>query len=405
MIPGGAPTDATAVRVFTNLTPPKVLSGAGSLGDLVKLIEPLGAHRCLLVTGASVGRSDLVARIQKLLGIRWAGTFSQVAQHVPSGSVIAASRVIRGLEADVVIAVGGGSAIDTARAAVAVSVAPDQFAVGADLGFDELRAISAAADRTKMPRLVTVSTTLSGAEWTPYAGVTDERTKIKHTMRHTGFVASVAVLDPEVTVETPLTLWLSTGMRAVDHCVESLYAQQGHPLIETLAFRSLGLLRSGLLATKRDPRDLAARAACQYASWFSFFSIDTVMIGPSHGLGHQVGSLCDVPHGVTSCILLPGVMRYLRPQNARRQRVIAEALGVATEHMSDEQAAAEAEGDIRRLVVELGLPTRLRDVGVRHEDLSRIAANALGEQIGMMRATGVVLDHQEQLLEILESVY
>jgi alcohol dehydrogenase class IV len=163
-------------------------------------------------------------------------------------------------------------------------------------------------------------------------------------------------------------LWLSTGIRAVDHAVETLLAPGSHPLPDTLALDALRRLKTSLLATHADPSDLEARTASQLGAWFSFALPGPAAAGLSHTLGKRIGSRHAIPHGVSSCLLLPHVMRYLEPRSASIQARIAEALG-----------AANAADGVAQLIQQLELPTRLSGYGLTEADLVAAARPVASE--------------------------
>ena len=165
---------------------------------------------------------------------------------------------------------------------------------------------------------VTVPTTLSAGEFSAIAGVTDERHRVKELIRHPGIIPRTVVLDPAVTVHTPEWLWLSTGIRAVDHCVEGICSGEANPYADAQALHGLSLLARGLPRVKADPSDLEARLDCQIGSWLSMGPLASgVPMGASHGIGYVLGAMFDIPHGHTSCIMLPAVMRWNKAVNAR----------------------------------------------------------------------------------------
>ena len=136
------------------------------------------------------------------------------------------------------------------------------------------------------------------------------------------------VLDPAVTVHTPEWLFLSTGIRAVDHCVEGICSGEANPYADAQALHGLALLARGLPRVKADPGDLEARLDCQIGSWLSMGPLASgVPMGASHGIGYVLGAVFDIPHGHTSCIMLPAVMRWNKPVNAERQALVAAAMG------------------------------------------------------------------------------
>jgi maleylacetate reductase len=181
-------------------------------------------------------------------------------------------------------------------------------------------------------------------------------------------VPRIVILDPEVTVHTPEWLFLSTGIRAVDHAVEDICSVNGQPISEGAAYHALRLLGKRLPAVKADPENSEARLDCQIGAWMSMVGSRTgVSKGASHGIGHVLGGTAGVPHGYTSCIMLP----HVHPVNGEKQARVSEALGRTNEPAADVVAA---------LIAGLGLPTRLRDVGVKPEQLDPIAENSMHDR-------------------------
>jgi maleylacetate reductase len=221
-------------------------------------------------------------------------------------------------------------------------------------------------------RSIAVPTTLSAGEFNSPAGCTDTTRQVKESYLHPLMMPRSVILDPATTMHTPEWLFLSTGIRAVDHAVEDICSINPQPLSDGTSLHALRLLSRGLRAVKADPSDLAARLDCQLGSWMSIMgSQNGVQKGASHGIGHVLGGTAGVPHGYTSCIMLPPVLRFNEPVNAERQAWVSEALGRPGEK------AADAVAD---LVASLGLPRTLRDVGVKPEQLDRIAEESMHDR-------------------------
>ena len=211
---------------------------------------------------------------------------------------------------------------------------------------------------------ISISTTLSAGEFTNFAGATDEERKVKDLYTGEGLWVSAAFLDPVVTTATPGWLWASTGIRAVDHAIETVCSRISFPFSDGLALEALRLLQQHLPASAGDRNNLESSGYCQVAAWMSIYNLTNVQVGLSHGLGHQLGARNDVPHGVTSCIMLPRVMEFNRSVTAPQQRRIAEAMGADTRNASDDEAAAAAVSALEDLIDTLGIPRRLSDWGV-----------------------------------------
>src|SRR5439155_24027016 len=186
-----------------------------------------------------------------------------------------------------------------------------------------------------------IPTTLSAAEFSHLAGVTNESggQPIKAGFVDVAVMPRVVLLDPALTLETPLPLWLSTGIRALDHAVETLYAPGAHPINDVLALEAIRRLFAWLPRSMAGPDDLDARTELQIASWMSFFGETNTPMGLSHNLGRRIGATYNVPHGITSCITLPHVMRHLAHRHTAALAGIARALDLGEAGPNDMDTA------------------------------------------------------------------
>jgi alcohol dehydrogenase class IV len=324
-------------------------------------VARIGARRIFIVSSKSLSRkTPVIEEIQNALGERCAGLFDQCIAHTPWPSVIAAADAVRAAQPDLILTVGGGTPIDTVKI-LQICLAH---------GLKRIEDLDAQRSSTKPSpvRQVAIPTTLSGAEFSNLGGGTDLRTRIKHSFTGADIGPRSVILDPAITLHTPEWLWLSTGIRGVDHAVETLCSVDAHPYCDGLALHALRLFAEGLPRTKAAPQDLEARLLCQQASWLAASSIARVNYGASHGIGHALGGTADVPHGHTSCIMLPHVLRYNEPATAATQKRIAEALG---------RPGLSAGDAVAELVRSLGQPATLREAGVKREQLSAVAAAAI----------------------------
>jgi len=313
-----------------------------------------------------------VGNCRAALGERCAAVFDRMPPHTPRRAVIAAAEQARAAGADLIVTVGGGSVTDGAKA-VQLCLAND---VRAPEALDALRPVAGPDGALGPPkceapqvRQVSVPTTLSAGEFSALAGVTDERRHVKELFRHPDIIPRAVVLDPAVTVHTPEWLFLSTGIRAVDHCVEGICSNEANPFADAQALRGLALLASGLPRVKADPADLDARLDCQLGSWLSMGPLSAgVPMGASHGIGYVLGAAFDIPHGHTSCVMLPAVMRWNQPANAARQALVAAAM---------ERPGQEAADALDAFIAGLGMPRSLAAVRVGPEHFDRIAEQAM----------------------------
>jgi maleylacetate reductase len=352
-----------------------VLFGKPAAETVAEEARRRDAERVFLMVSGTLNRStDEIAKVRRALGNRFAGLFDRMPPHTPRHAVIEAAAMARDAKADLIMTVGGGSITDGAKA-VQLCLANDIR--GAD-DIDRLRPVKGAdgalapPPEMKAPMVpqVTVPTTLSAGEFSAIAGVTDERHKLKELIRHPGIMPRTVVLDPAVTVHTPEWLFLSTGIRAVDHCVEGICSGEANPYGDAQALHGLMLLSRGLPRVKADPGDLEARLDCQIGSWLSMAPLaGGVPMGASHGIGYVLGAMFDIPHGHTSCIMLPAVMRWNKSVNAERQALVAAAMGHPGEDAADVLDA---------FIAGLGMPRSLAAVKIGADSFDKMAEQAMG---------------------------
>ncbi|MBM0205015.1 iron-containing alcohol dehydrogenase [Micromonospora sp. STR1s_5] len=282
-------------RRFLGFPLPDVWFGQGCIGELTKVLARDEVSRVVVITGRSLaGNEDLMGRLRTALSGRHAGTFADTIPHVPRRTVLAAAEACMAAGADAIVSFGGSTPNDTAKAA-ALALAED-FRREEDFDRFAIR-FRYPSTRIEVPisgralPIYAVPTTLSAGEFTAYAGVTDPAGRHKDLFRDPQLVARAVFLDPELTRATPEQLWLSTGMKAVDHCVEAWLSTRAQPLTDAVASYAFATLNRCLPVTRRDPADLAARLECQIAAWMSVLGLSNVTLGLSHGLGHQLGGV------------------------------------------------------------------------------------------------------------------
>jgi maleylacetate reductase len=345
----------------------RVVYGVSYREALAKELERSRARRVFVTTTRSLAGSQLVATVVAELGERFAGKFHDIAAHSPREAVIAGARAIRAADADLIIAVGGGSVIDATKVMLIALWRGFESAARLSEAAGRIPESSAWDDDPQRLRMIAIPTTLSAAEFSPHAGITDPARKVKEGFQHPLSMPKAVILDPEATRETPIELLLSTGMRAVDHAVEGWCASAAAPLAEATCLRAMQMLATALPAIKRDPADMRARLDAQLGMWLSrFVTMAAIPYGASHGLGYLLGAYKGVPHGITSCLTLHGALAWNEPVNADRQRAVAEAFG---------RPAERASVAVRAFVESLGLPTRLGAVGIGRGELPAIAGS------------------------------
>lgn len=331
-----------------------VVVGPGTLARLPDECERLGMRRVVIVTGRSLREgTPVIAEAERLLGSRHAATYSGMTEHTPASRVAELAQLLRNTSADGAVAIGGGSPIDGTKAAL--------------YALDEGRT-----------RQIAVPTTLSAAEFTPTAGVTDDETRRKGGVAGDALTPRSVILDAQITLHTPERLWLSTGIRALDHAVESVYAPEEDRFAIELGVRAIAMLLPALARTHGDASDLEARQESQVAAWYAGMGLAATSMMPSHPLGRVLGATFGVGHGITSCVLLPPSIEWTAAHTPQRVEPLCAVFGVAT--------PAEVGGACRAFVASLGLPTTLRDAGLDESALQRYLAMIPPEWHEIVRA-------------------
>ena len=345
----------------------RVVSGAGSVERLSHELERRGLERAVVVTGRTLGASRLLDRVTAPLGSRCIAVFTDAQQHVPSCSVAKVARLLQDHQADTVISFGGGSPIDTAKAAIYSVIA----------GSESRRSLGGggSAQREGGPAHIAIPTTLSAGEFTAVAGITDEQTRIKRPVTDSRITPRTVIADPTLTLETPGWLWAASGIRALDHAIESIYSVRHYPVSDAAASSGLTMLLQHLKPSldTNGARVLEHRGECQLAAWMCVFGVTNAGFGLSHALGHQIGPRWDVPHGMTSCITLPHAMRFMADLAPERFRPIAEGFGVSFDPADATRAALACADRAAAFIGQFDVPQRLRDVGVPRDELAEVA--------------------------------
>jgi maleylacetate reductase len=330
--------------VFNYANPRVIHWGPGSLEHLSTELKRLQMTRVALITTRSLlAESSLIGRVRGALGDAVSPATEVISQHAPMTEVDAAVEHITEVGIDGIVSFGGGSAIDTGKM-VAVKLADRR-----GLAYRGLPHVA-------------IPTTLSAAELAGSAGYTDE-VGDKSGMRDVRLLLDAVIYDAQLSVATPMTLWLSTGIRALDHAVEGFLAEGEHPFSDVMALEAIRRLFDSLPRAKAAPADLDIRTENQVAAWFSFTLPAASSGGLSHTMGKQIGARHSIPHGVTSCLLLPHVMRYLTPKMPGRMKRLAEATG----------PGGSAADRVAELIGSLGLPQHIGQFGIGEAELKRAA--------------------------------
>lgn len=366
---------------------------------LPPLLEKYAAKRVFLLANASLSRTTgQFAELQGVLGSRCAGVFDGIAAHSPRDQILEALAAVREARADLLLTLGGGSVIDAGKV---VQLALDQgieseaqlldYAQFSDGSRGSKAGDMSLLGKPSRVRQIAVPTTLSGAEFSNNAGVLDTRKAMKEGYRGTDLCPRAIIYDPLLSLNTPEWLWLSTAIRSLDHAIEGYCSADSHAFLDGHFLHAMRLFARSLPNTKRDLQNVRSRSINQQAVWLACCGLGYVTHGASHGIGYILGSFCGVPHGYTSCVMLPAVLEWNSKKNGKRQAAIAEALGKP----GDTAASA-----VRELVSSLDLPTTLQEIGIRQEQLPEIARLAIKHPV--VRNNPRALETSAQVEEILQ---
>jgi maleylacetate reductase len=319
------------VRAFTHTAlPGRVVFGTGSLAKLSEEIERLGARRALVLCTPQQREQaqDVAAR----LGARCAGIFDQAVMHVPIETARAARDEAGRLDADCAVAVGGGSTTGLGKA----------IALESSLS------------------ILAIPTTYAGSEMTPIYGITEGG--LKKTGRDFRVLPKTVIYDPTLTLGLPSGLSATSGMNAIAHAVEGLYAEDANPITSLLAREGIRALAQGLPRVVADPQDLEGRSQCLYGAWLCGAVLGSVGMALHHKLCHTLGGSFNLPHAETHTVVLPHAVAYNRAAAPEAMRLAADAIG-----------AEDAARGLYALARALGAPMALKDIGMREADLDRAA--------------------------------
>ena len=313
--------------VFDGL-PMRVVFGEGTLSQLIGEVERLGARRVLVL--CTPEQRDQAAMVSERLGSLAVGVFDQATMHTPVTVTEAALAVVRERDVDGVVSVGGGSTIGLGKAI---------------------------ALRTDLPQ-VAVPTTYAGSEMTPIIGETKDGEKI--TQRTRKVLPETTIYDVSLTLTLPASISATSGMNAIAHAVEALYAEERNPIISLMAEAAIGALARALPAIVDAPGDRAARREALYGAWLCGVALGSVGMALHHKLCHVLGGSFDLPHAPTHTVILPHAVAYNAPGAPEAMARVARALGTP-----------DAATGLYDLAQRLNAPVALSVIGMKEADLER----------------------------------
>lgn len=387
-----------------------VAFGRGALAHTDAILQSLAAKRVFVITTRSVARSRGMVWLKEVVGSRLCDVFTETKPHVPESAVFAAAQEVKRSGADTLVSLGGGTATDTAKdcnlllasgatawsdLAPLVTPRKRRSAVSA---FDTVRVSGSVLPHIAIP------TTLSGGEFTFSASMKHEESRSKQLFIYYNLAPRFVILDPEVTLDTPPELWLSSGVKAIDHCMETLYSTDRQPVSDAMAESGLATLVKYLPSSVGEPGDLEIRSRCQTGAWLAIFGIMNVRLGLSHAIGHQVGARWGVPHGITSCLTMPAVIEFNAKDAGVRMHQIAKCMSLRAGLREEPQTVGlRVARTVRKIIHSMGLPTRLREVGADRRDFPAIAEHVLGDPL--MASNPRRVERAEEILPLLDAMW
>ena len=346
--------------------------GAGAISEIVTEVNKRGFKKALIVTDPDLVKFNVTANVTKLLdraGFPYE-VFSEVKANPTVKVVKAGIEAFKAAGADCLIAVGGGSSMDTAKAIGIIIANPE---------YSDVTSLEGVAD-TKNPcvPLIAVPTTAgTAAEVTINYVITDEDNKRKFVCVDPHDIPIVAVVDSQMMSSMPKGLTAATGMDALTHAIEGYTTLAAWELTDMMHLKAIEIIaRSLRKAVANDPEGREDMALGQYVAGMGFSNVG---LGVVHGMAHPLGAFYDTPHGIANAVLLPYVMEYNAPCTGEKFKYIAEAMGVDTAGMSPDEYRAAAVGAVRQLSKDIGIPEKLHEIGVKEEDLQALSESAFAD--------------------------
>ncbi len=346
--------------------------GAGAIGEIVTEIKKRAFKKALVVTDPDLVKFGVSQNVTKLLdaeGFPYE-VFSEVKANPTVKVVKAGIEAFKAAQADCIIAIGGGSSMDTAKAIGIIIANPE---------FSDVTSLEGVAD-TKNPcvPLIAVPTTAgTAAEVTINYVITDEDNKRKFVCVDPHDIPIVAVVDSQMMSSMPKGLTAATGMDALTHAIEGYTTLAAWELTDMMHLKAIEIIgRSLRKAVANDPEGREDMALGQYVAGMGFSNVG---LGVVHGMAHPLGAFYDTPHGIANAVLLPYVMEYNAPYTGEKFKYIAEAMGVDTEGMTQDEYRAAAVNAVRQLSKDIGIPEKLHEIGVKEEDLQALSESAFAD--------------------------
>jgi alcohol dehydrogenase len=377
---------ALGEQVYGFFIPTVTLMGIGAHKELANQIKILGGKKPYIVTDKGITGAGLTKKIADMVK-KDAGVdpvvFDDTVPNPTDNNVAAALKIYQNNGCDMIISLGGGSSHDCAKG-VGI-VATNGGTIHDYEGVDK--------STKAMPPFIAINTTAgTGSEMTRFCIITDTSRKVKMAIVDWRTTPNVAINDPLLMVGMPPALTAATGMDALTHAIEAYVSIIATPVTDACALKAIELIANNLRAAVANGQDMVARDAMAYAEYLAGMAFNNASLGHVHAMAHQLGGFYDLPHGVCNAILLPAVEKFNMIAKMDRFVDIAKVMGEKVEGMSTRAAAEKALEAIRRLSSDVGIPSGLKDLGVKEEDLKIMAENAQKDACGLTNPRRPTLD-------------
>ena len=348
--------------------------GPGAREVLPKEVKRLGLHKAFVATDKDLikfGVADKVLNVLKEAGIPYE-IFSDIKPNPTVANVKAGVKAFAESGADFILAIGGGSSIDTSKAIGIITNNPE---------FSDVVSLEGVADTKKksVPIIALPTTAGTAAEVTINYVITDEKNEKKMVCVDPNDIPAIAIIDAELMYTLPKSLTAATGLDALTHAIEGLITKGAWEMSDMFEIKAIEMINRYLETAVNEPQNPEARngmAVAQYIAGMAFSNVGLVVV---HGMAHPLGAIFDIPHGVANALLLPTIMEFNAPAALDKYVTIAKAMNVYKDGMSKEEAAQAAVDAVKSLAVRVGIPQHLSELGIKESDLPKLADSAIAD--------------------------
>ncbi len=348
--------------------------GPGAREVLPKEIARLGLHKAFVATDKDLikfGVADKVLDVLRRADIPYE-VFSEIKPNPTVSNVKAGVKAFADSGADFILAIGGGSSMDTAKAIGIITNNPE---------FADVVSLEGVADthHKSVPVIALPTTAGTAAEVTINYVITDEKNEKKMVCVDPNDIPAIAIVDAELMYTLPRGLTAATGMDALTHAIEGLITKGAWEMSDMFEIKAIDMINRYLPTAVNEPSNAEARNGMAVAQYIAGMAFSNVGLGAVHGMAHPLGAIFDIPHGVANALLLPIVMEFNMPAAIEKYGEIAKAMGVYKQGMTPEDSAQAAVDAVRELAVRVGIPQHLAELGIKEEDLPRLAEAAMAD--------------------------